>query len=197
VKKPISKKAQAAIYTVAALFFLFLIFGNELFWRYESNLNITIRAKIRDKNKSEKIIAIEEESDSPVDTSRREFKDIKRGITDVYIWIDNGTNFPDSSKQQIIKLSLSGKYFTEARPVHLSNDSSTQLLLIPNTIQGMETGANKMIYLKSDSTFALKEFSGFIADVDKDGSEEVNIPDKGWMKFDPISGELIQALLKK
>ncbi len=193
MKTRISKKAQAAIYTVAALFFLFLIFGNEFFWRYDSKLHLLIRAKIRNKNRSEKTIVIQEKSDSPVDTSRREYKDIKHGKTLISIWLDDA----NSSNRQIISLSLAGKYISEARPVHLSNDSSTQLLLIPNTIQGMETGANKMIYLKNDSTFGLKEFSGFIADVDKDGFEEVNIPDKGWVKFDSETGEWLQGILKK
>ena len=136
-------------------------------------------------------------SDAPVDTMRREFQDSKHSSTNVFIWLDPGKELEDSSKMPYMMFRLLGGYISEARQIHISSDSSTQLLLIPNIVQPAETGSNRLVYLKDDSTFLIKYFSGFIVDTDKDGNEEVNIAGKGWMKLDTKTGEWIPAVLKK
>ena len=185
-----SKKiVTRAIYISLSLLFLAILIGTEFFWRYDSHLNLTIKAKLRDNSKSDRTLVISEKSNSPVDTSRREFKDISHGSTDVMMWLEG--------HRDTIHLSLQGKYISEGRAVHISSDSSTQIILIPNTIQGLPTGSNKIIYLKNDSAMALKEFSGFINDIDKDGREEVNIPESGgWMRLNTETGDWGKAILR-
>ncbi len=183
------KKVTRAIYIGLSLLFLAILIGTEFFWRYDNHLSLTIKAALRNNSKAGRTLVIFEKSDSPVDTARREFKDIRHGTTDIMMWLEGN--------HDTIHLSLQGKYFSEGRTVHISADSSTQIILIPNTIQGLPTGSNKIIYLKNDSVVALKEFSGFINDIDKDGQEEVNIPEKGgWVRLNTQSGEWTPAQLK-
>ncbi|MDP4221458.1 MAG: hypothetical protein Q8896_13565, partial [Bacteroidota bacterium] len=95
-----------------------------------------------------------------------------------------------------LHLTLEGKYFSEARTVRMSADSSSQLLLIPNTIQGMPSGWSTTLYLKNDSTLTLLEFGYFIGDPNHDGKEEVNVPEKGgWMKLNTSTGDWVAAQL--
>ncbi len=182
------KKLSKALYIGASLIFLFYLIGNEFFWRYDSKLDIIINMKIRDAQMNQKTFVIHEQSVSPVDTSRREFKDIHRGKTSIAVFLDGSFD--------TIHLTLSAKYISEARSVHISSDSSSQIILIPNTIQGLPNGSNTILYLRNDS-LRLLEFSGFIADIDKDGNEEVNIPDRGgWVRLDALTGDWIPAQLK-
>ena len=176
------------MYSSLAFLFLVFILGNEFFWRYDSKLDLKINSSLRDSKMSERIITIHEVSDSEVDTTRREYKDILHGRTDITV-ICNGC--PNT-----IHLSLFGKYISEARQIHISADSSTQIVLIPNTLQGLPSGSNKIIYLKNDS-LKLLDFSAFIGDVDRDGNEEVNIPDEGgWVRLNPETGKWVPAQLK-
>jgi hypothetical protein len=178
------------IYISLSFLFLIFILGNEFFWRYDSKLDITIRSSLRDSKMSERKVVIHEISDSPVDTTRREYKDIHHGKTDVAAWLDGG--------HDTVHLSLSAKYISESRLMHISGDSSTQIVLIPNTIQGLPSGFNTILYLKNDSTLSLLEFMGFIGDVDRDGNEEINIPaEGGWVRLDSRTGHWIPALLKR
>jgi len=187
-----------ALYIGASLLFLALLIGTEFYWRFDPKLHMIIRSPFRDTAKNEKTLIVLEENSSAVDTARREFKSIHPGITTVYLFLDAGKTLPDSSKQQIIMLQLTDKYLSEVRPLHISSDSSTQLLLIPNTTQGLPAGSSKIVYLKNDSTIGLLQLSGlFISDIDKDGSEEVNVPEKGgWMKLNTETGDWVPAELK-
>jgi len=183
------KKVTRAIYIGLSLLFLILLIGTEFFWRYDAKLDITINATLRDAALNQRKLIIHELSSSAVDTSRREYKDILHGITDVAIALEGS--------RDSIHLSLTGKYISEAREMHISSDSSTQIVLIPNTLQGMPAGSNKIIYLKNDS-LKLLEFSAFIGDVDRDGNEEVNIPEEGgWVRLNTSEGKWVPAVLKK
>ena len=183
------KKVMRAISIALSLLFLVFILGNEFFWRYDAKLDITIRTSLRDVRMNQRKVIIHEQSASPVDTIRREYKDLHHGKTDVAMWLE-GSN-------DTIHLSLPGKYISEARLLHISSDSSTQIMLIPNTIQGLPSGSNTILYLKKDSSLSLLEFMGFIADVDKDGNEEVNIPaEGGWVRLNTVTGSWIPAQLK-
>ena len=190
-----NKVLTRALYIGASLAFLVFLIGSEFFWRYDSKLHMMIRASFRDAGKIEKTLVVVEENPSPVDTAHREFKSIHPGNTTVYLFLDAGKQLTDSSKQQIIMMDLKDKYISEVRPIHISSDSSTQLLLIPNTTQGLPAGSSKIVYLKNDSTMGLLQLSGyFISDIDKDGSEEVNVPEKGgWMKLNTETGDWVPA----
>jgi hypothetical protein len=182
------KKVMRVVTFALSLLFLIFILGNEFFWRYDSKLDIVIRTSLRDSKMNQRRVIIRQISKSPVDTTRREYKDILHGRTDVVIWLDGSL---DS-----LHLPLSGKYISEARPVHISSDSSSQIILIPNTLQGLPSGSNMIIYLKNDSLMLL-EFSAFIGDVDKDGNEEVNIPaEGGWVRLNTVTGGWVPAQLK-
>lgn len=185
-----SKKiVTRSVYIGISLLFLAILIGTEFFWRYDQHLNLTIKVAMRDNSMAYRTLVIFEKSDSPIDTARREFKDIRHGSTDIMMWLEGN--------HDTIHLSLQGKYLSEGRSVHISSDSSNQIILIPNTIQGLPTGSNKIIYLKNDSAIALKEFTGFINDIDKDGREEINIPEKGgWVRLNTQTGEWIPAQLK-
>jgi hypothetical protein len=183
------KKVTRAIYIGISLLFLIVLIGNELFWRYSAKLDITIHAKLRNSVLLQRELVLHEFSDSPVDTSRREYKDIHHGKTDIAIWLEKG--------HDTIHLSLAGKYLSEVRTLHISSDSSTQIILIPNTIQGLPSGQSTILYLKNDSVLTVIDFRYFIGDVDHDGSEEVNIPESGgWMKLNTQTGDWIPAQLK-
>lgn len=183
------KKVMRAVYITLSLLFLFYFIGSEFFWRFDTKLDIRIHAGLRDSKLKERMLTIHEQSNSQVDTSRRQYKDILHGITNVSISLDGSSD--------TIHISLTGKYYSEARPLHISADSSTQILLIPNTLQGLPAGSNKIIYLQNDSILVVKEFFGFIGNVDHDGSEEVNIPEKGgWMRLSIGNGEWIPAQLR-
>jgi hypothetical protein len=183
------KKVTRAISIVLSLLFLVFILGHEFFWRYDPKLDITIQASLRDSRMIQRKLIIHEKSESPVDTTRREYKDIHHGITNIEAWLEGS--------HDTIRLVLSAKYISEARSLHISPDSSTQIILVPNTIQGLPSGSNSLLYLKNDSTLSLLEFMGFIADVDKDGNEEVNIPaEGGWVRLNTVTGSWIPAQLK-
>jgi len=182
------KKVTRVIFVVLSLLFLVFILGNEFFWRYDPKLDITIHARIRDARMNQRTLTVHEQSASPVDTTRREYKDIRHGKTSIAAWLEGG--------RDTIHLTLAGKYISEARTVHISSDSSTQIILVPNTIQGLPSGSSAVLYIRNDSLVIL-EFSAFIADVDKDGNEEVNIPAKGgWVRLDALTGEWIPAQLR-
>ena len=187
--KSSKKKVSRVLYIGISILFLIILIGTEFFWRFDPHLHILIHSSLRNNAQQLRSLTIIETSDSPVDTSRREFKDIKHGITKVAMYLEGSSD--------TINVSLLGKYISEGRAVHISSDSSTQIILIPNTIQGLPTGSNKIIYMKNDSTIALMEFAGFINDIDKDGYEEVNIPKLGgWMRLNTQTGEWIPAQLK-
>jgi hypothetical protein len=182
VKKKVTKAAAIAL----SLLFLILLVGNEFFWRYSPKLDLAIHASLRDSRMQQHELIISEHSESAVDTSRREYQDIHHGKTEAAFFL---LGSPDT-----LHLTLSGKYISEARKIHISSDSSTQILLIPNTIQGLPSGWSTVLYLKNDSILSLLEFEYFIGDLDHDGNEEVSIPEKGgWMRFNTSSGEWIPA----
>lgn len=183
------KKVTKAVYFGLSLLFLVVLIGNEFYWRYSPKLDITIRASLRNNQLRQRELVVHEHSDSPVDTSRREFHDIHTGKTAIAIWL-TGSN-------DTIHLSMSGKYISEVRSLHLSSDSSSQIILIPNTIQGLPSGSSTILYLKGDSILSLLEFGYFIGDADHDGKEEVNIPEKrAWMRLNTSTGEWIPAEMK-
>jgi hypothetical protein len=184
IENSVKKQLVRALYVVVPLLFVILIVGHEFFWHYEPSLHIKRVVKIRNSKMQEKTIIIEEDNPSPVDTFRREIKN-SESITKVKLWLD-------FAQRDSFSISITGKYFSDFRPVHLSADSSTEIMLIPNSFQGLPVGWASIIYLKNDSVLAKKEFSGyFIGDMNNDGAEEVNIPGKGWMKLDTKTGEWI------
>jgi hypothetical protein len=177
------------MYIIAFLLFIVLIIGHEFFWRYEPELSLKREIHIQDGAKHDLVLHIEEENNSPVDTVRRDMKDTKT-VTHTAIFL--------SGAHDTVFTSIAGKYFSDFRPVHLASDSSSQIMLIPNSSQGLPAGWTRIIYLKNDSSLAVKEFSGyFIGDIDNDGNEEINIPEKGWMKLDVNSGDWVAAKLMK
>lgn len=189
MKKTFSKKnIIRALYIIVPVLFLLLIVGHEFFWRFESTLDLKRQIAIRDSHLKEHLLQIEQKNDSYVDTVQRDLKD--PNTTNVVIFL--------TGSHDTIHSSITGKYFSDFRLIHLSADSSSQIMMIPNSSQGLPAGWSRIIYLKNDSTIVLKEFSGFfIGDIDNDGSEEVNIPDKGWMKLDVSNGDWIPARLKR
>ncbi|MEP7234105.1 MAG: hypothetical protein ABI778_02300 [Ignavibacteriota bacterium] len=183
------RKALQVTYIVLAALFIVFILLNELFWRYSSKLDLTIRTSLRNTSQQLRAVIIHQWSQSAVDTSRREYKEILHGVTDVSLVLEG-------SKDSIHFL-LPGKYISEVREIHISSDSSRQLLLIPNTLQGMPSGSNRVLYLRNDS-LALLNFDAFIGDVDRDGNDEVNIPaEGGWVRLNTGSGKWVPATLTR
>ena len=176
-----------------ALSFLVLVFllGHEVFGRFESKLDLTFRGKIECSGSRSLSVVIQQRSTSAVDTSRRDFADLKSGVTNVSIWIEGSLD--------TLRTSVIGRYFSDFRTIQISDDSSNQVLLIPNSTQGLPTGWVKILYLRNDSTLMLMDFANyFIGDVDKDGSEEVNIPSLGgWMRLDVTTGNWVAAKLRE
>ncbi|MEI8134272.1 MAG: hypothetical protein WCH46_04220 [bacterium] len=187
-KNLLSKTASRAIYIIASVLFLVLIVGHEFFWRFEPNLTLAREVTIRDSRGMKRMLLVKETNPASVDTTRRDFQNNAPSLTRLSI-ILSGSN--DS-----IVTTISGKYFSDFREIHLATDSSSQIMLIPNSAQKLPAGWARIIYLRNDSTLAIKEFSGyFIGDIDKDGSEEVNITGSGWMKLDVASGEWTPTVL--
>jgi hypothetical protein len=163
----------------------------ELFWRYNSSLDISFSIPIRTQSGEIKAMKIRQRSNSPVDTIQHEFKDIRNGITHVTAWIE-GTN--DS-----IHFDIKGRYYSEARDIHISLDSSTQTFLIPNTEHGMPNGWGELIYLTPNgSLWHIQVVTPNIGDFDQDGVLEIFDPfANAYARLDPASGKWVTIELLK
>lgn len=161
----------------------------ELFWRYESSLDLMFSVPVRSAAGALVTLKIRQQSSSPVDTLLHEFKDIRRGITNVTSWIE-GAN--DS-----IHFSIRGRYYSEARNIHISLDSSNQAFLVPNTEHGMPNGWGELIYLIPNGSLGHTQIvTPNINDYDHDGILEVYDPyTNAYTRLDPATGKWVAVAL--
>ncbi len=184
-----SRISTILIIVVLILFSSFIIM-RELFWRFDAKLDLLLKIPIRTADSKEHTLFIHETSTSQVDTVRRQFVDLKTGVTKVSLWIDNSLD--------TTHFSIIGRYYSEVRDLALSNDSSTQALLIPNTEHGMPTGWGELIYLKADGSLIHSELvTPHIGDADKDGRLEVYDPRANtYSKLNPATGTWVKVDIK-
>jgi hypothetical protein len=182
------KSRTSSIIGIILLFILSsLIIMWELFWRFDSHLDLTLSIPIRSADTKLHTLRIHQTSESSVDTSRRTFVDIKKGITHVSMWMEGSID--------TTHFTCVGRYYSEVREVVLSIDSSTQAFLVPNTEHGMPTGWGELVYLKANDSIVHSEFvTPYIGDADKDGRLEIYDPvNNTFSRLDPETGKWVRV----
>ena len=162
----------------------------ELFWRFDSHLDLQLSIPIRTADTKLHTLRIHQTSESAVDTARRTFVDMKKGVTNVSMWIDESGD--------TTHFTIAGRYYSEVRQVVLSIDSSTQAFLVPNTEHGMPTGWGELVYLKADGSIVHSEMiTPYIGDADKDGRLEIYDPRTNtFSRLDPETGRWVTVEIK-
>jgi hypothetical protein len=140
-------RANSTTVVVAlAVIICFVLVARELFWRFDDHLDLHAAVTITGSDGTSRLLHIHQVSDSPVDTVRRQFKDIRHGHTDVRLWLDGSTD--------TLKTSIKGRYFSEIRSFRIATDSSTQIFLVPNTEHALPTGWGEVIFLMPSGKLA-------------------------------------------
>src|SRR5579883_2095087 len=116
---------------------------------------------------------------------------MKNGKTYCSIWLDGG--------RDTIHTEATGRYFSELRPLIIAADSSTQVILIPNSEHDLPTGWGIMIYLTpTDSLRQIQIINSNIADMNRDGTFELFDKSQGkWTKLDPETGNWVATTINK
>jgi hypothetical protein len=166
--KPIKK---AFYFAAGALAFvvLMLMLRFEFAGRFVSPLNLSSR-HVLSADGREETITITQFSTSSTDTLRHEFPDRKRGTVSVTI----------SHSLDTIQFTAHGQYYSEFRKARFSSNSSTELLMVPNTEHGLGFGVGEVVFLKTDSTIGVIHLeSRNVGDIDSDRVFEVFDPSQG------------------
>jgi hypothetical protein len=161
------KKSQVKIvlYSTFALVVLALMMMREFVWRYQSPFSLRIKATLSNGADTANI-TVYEYTGSSVDTVRSEFKDSRSGVTKVMI--------VNREKNDSLYFIAHGHYYSNSVPITFSTDRARELLLIPNTEQGLALGVGELIYLDTAGQLsAIHVQSPNVGDVDSDGVFEI------------------------
>lgn len=175
-------RANSTTFAVAlAIVIGAVLVSRELFWRFEPRLELHQEAAITGTDGSQHLLHIRQQSDSPVDTVRREFKDIRHGRTEVMLWLDGSTD--------TVRTAIVGRYYSEVRTFRIATDSSTQVFLVPNTEHGLPTGWGELVFMRPDGKLShLHLLAMNVGDVDEDQILEVYDPKRDvFTRLDPAT----------
>lgn len=163
------------------------LLGYEFFWRYEHGFEMTRQIRMTSHSGAQKILFVQQHSTDAVDTVRRIFADLKNSKVSCTIWIEGST---DTIHTQAI-----GRYFSELRPTKISTDSSTQVVLIPNSEHDLPTGWGQLLYLTPNDSLRMTQIiNANITDKDKDGILELFDKTQGaWTHLDPTTGNWVAS----
>lgn len=177
----VKANSTAVLVTIAVIICAVLI-SRELFWRFDDALDLHSVITIAGSDGVSRQLHIHQKSDSPVDTVRRQFKDIRHGKTEASLWLD-GSN-------DTIRTSIAGRYFSEIRTIRLATDTSTQIFLVPNTEHALPTAWGEIIYLTTAGKLANVHLMAMnVGDVDEDHILEVYDPKRDeFTRLDPATG---------
>jgi hypothetical protein len=166
-----------------------VLIAREIFWRFEDSLDLHTVISIAGSEGSDRLLHIHQVSDSPVDTVRREFKDIRHGHTDVTLWIEGSAD--------TLHTSISGRYYSEIRTFRISTDSSTQVFLVPNTEHGLPTGWGELVFLTPSGKLSHVHLMAMnVGDVDEDRILEVYDPQRDvFTRLDPATGSWVPVVV--
>ena len=160
-------------------------------WRYDSPFKyVAERQLLWGPNSEKRMVHIEQFTLTPVDSSRREFKDPRNGVTDVTIW--------QLGRADTLRFKARGHYYSGFLPAKFTNDGSAQIFLIPNTEQDLALGVGELIYLDSAQKLAVQHIeSTNVGDADKDGVFEIYDRSLGTFEhLDPMQGKWIPVVIK-
>lgn len=184
----IKMNSTAVVVTIAVVLGALLL-SRELFWRFDENLDLRRVATITDSHGTPHQLHIHQVSDSPVDTVRRTFKDVRKGHTYVKLWIEGSAD--------TLHTSIVGRYYSEIRGFRIATDSSTQIFLVPNTEHGLPTGWGQVVYFKPDGRLAHIQLMAMnVGDVDEDRILEVFDPNRNtFTRLDPATGTWVPVTI--
>jgi hypothetical protein len=185
----VNPRIKNALYVIVPLIVIIWVVGHEFFWRYES-LDMTERIQLADHAGRPRTLVVHQTSDTKVDTARRTFVDMKKGLTQCWIWLEGS--------HDTIRTTAEGRYFSEFRTLKIATDSSLQAMLIPNSEHGLAPGWGNLIYLTpNDSLRVLQIINANIGDVDRDGAFELlDTTLRSWTKLEPASGKWVPITVK-
>jgi hypothetical protein len=187
----IRASSTTLVVTLAVILCAVLV-ARELFWRFDDSLDLDAVTTIAGSDGSNRLLHIHQDSDSPVDTIRREFRDIRHGRTNVALWIDGSTD--------TMRTYIMGRYFSEVRSFRIATDASTQVFLVPNTEHGLPTAWGELVYLTPAGKLAHIHLMAMnVGDVDEDHILEVYDPKRDvFTRLDPATGTWVPvAVVKK
>ena len=183
------ERAKKILYIVIPVIILVWLLGYEFFWRFESSLDTMQRLTITDHTGCAMTLFVHQQSNTSVDTNRRTFTDMKNGVTRCTIWLDGS--------HDTIHTEAIGRYFSEFRTLRITTDSSSQLMLIPNSEHDLPTGWGLMLYLTGDTVKTMQIINAIIADMNHDGTFELFDKTQGaWTKLDPATGKWVAVAVK-
>lgn len=167
-----------------------VLVARELFWRFDAKLDLSRQATIRTSDGSAYTLNIHQRSESPVDTVRRVFKQVRDGRTDVALWLDGSSD--------TLHTSIMGRYYSEIRGFRIATDSSMQVFLVPNTEHALPTGWGELIFIKPDGNLASVHLMAMnVGDVDEDHILEVYDPERNvFTRLDPATGTWVPVEVK-
>ncbi|HYM19520.1 MAG TPA: hypothetical protein VEW28_00785, partial [Candidatus Kapabacteria bacterium] len=120
-----SNRFRNILYIVITAVLLVWLLGYEFVWRFKVSLDVTQKLSITDHNAKQLNVFVRQHSSVAVDTTRRTFSDMRNGKTYCTIWLEGS--------QDTIRTEATGRYFSEFRTLRIATDSSSQLMLIPNS----------------------------------------------------------------
>ena len=177
-----TEKIKKILYIVIPAAIVIWLLGYEFIWRFNSSLDMTQKLAITNHRGKQLAVFVRQHSNVSVDTIRRTFSDMRNGKTSCSIWLEGSLD--------TIRTEATGRYFSEFRTLRIAIDSSSQLMLIPNSEHDLPTGWGEMIFLTpTDSLRTMQIINANIADMNHDGTFELFDKMQGrWTKFDPASG---------
>jgi hypothetical protein len=185
-----NSRLQKILYLVVPSVLIIWLLGYEFFGRYEQGFDMTRQIKITSHSGGQRIVFVQQHSTDPVDTIRRIFANLKNSKVSCTIWLDGS--------RDTIRTEAIGRYFSELRPTKISTDSSTQVVLIPNSEHDLPTGWGELLYLTpTDSLRMIQIINANITDKDKDGILELFDKTQGaWTHLDPATGNWMASQIQ-
>ncbi len=111
-------------------------------------------------------IVLDEYTETPVDTVRSEFRNPRKGVTSVTV--------VQVGKPDTLQFLAHGHYYSGMVPITFSSDRARELILIPNTEQGLALGVGELLYLDTAGKLSVIHIqSPNVGDIDSDGVFEV------------------------
>lgn len=184
------KLGSTSVLVAVAVILSAILVSRELWWRFDPALDIHNTAAITDSHGNEHILHIRQRSDSPVDTVRREFEDIRHGKTEAMLWLEGS--------QDTLRASINGRYYSEIRGFRIAADSSSQIFLVPNTEHGLPTGWGELVFIKPNGKLSSLHLMAMnVGDVDEDRWLEMYDPERNvFTRLDPSTGSWVPVSVK-
>jgi hypothetical protein len=186
----VSEHLKKILYIVIPAAIVIWLLGYEFIWRFSPTLDVTQKLSITDHSGKQLTVFVRQHSNVSVDTIRRTFSDMRNGKTSCAIWLEGSAD--------TIHTDATGRYFSEFRMLRIAIDSSSQLMLVPNSEHDLPTGWGLMLYLTpGDTVKSLQIINANIADMNHDGTFELFDKTQGtWTKFNPLDEKWVPVTVQ-